>query len=201
MLAGDVNPSGKTTLGFARGAGAQPRIYDHKPLARGVPRAARVRAGLRVRPRALVHALRVRRARRSRPNAIATDGSVEIAFTLRNAGARDGDEVVQLYLHDPVASVTRPVQQLRGFARVALAAGAAARVAFRVSRRPLLVHAAPTSRASSSRAASKSRSARRAPTCACAARFELDGALRRVGESRVLASSVTIAEIDLARRS
>jgi len=45
---------------------------------------------------------------------------------------RDGVEVVQLYLHDPVASVVRPVQRLIGYARVALPAGACARVAFTV---------------------------------------------------------------------
>src|SRR5699024_8905308 len=47
-------------------------------------------------------------------------------------GDRAGVEVVQLYLHDPYASVVRPVQRLIGFARVPLAAGEAARVSFEV---------------------------------------------------------------------
>ena len=47
-----------------------------------------------------------------------------------NAGRRAGDEVVQLYLHDRVASVTRPVKELRGFSRVRLKAGESKRVEF-----------------------------------------------------------------------
>jgi hypothetical protein len=61
-----------------------------------------------------------------------TAGSVELTVAARNAGARDGHEVVQLYAADPVASVTRPVTQLIGFARVGLAAGQSAEVTFAV---------------------------------------------------------------------
>jgi beta-xylosidase len=60
------------------------------------------------------------------------DGTVAVSCTVRNTGSREGAEVVQLYLSDPVASVVRPVRQLVGFARVELAAGAAARVRFTV---------------------------------------------------------------------
>jgi beta-xylosidase len=61
-----------------------------------------------------------------------TDGSVTLALTVANSGTRRGVDVVQLYLHDPAASVTRPVVRLIGFARVDLEAGAAARVQFEV---------------------------------------------------------------------
>jgi hypothetical protein len=64
------------------------------------------------------------------PLEVPTDGSVDVSLTVRNTGDRDGAEVVQLYLHDPVASVVRPVRQLVGFARVPLAPGASARVTF-----------------------------------------------------------------------
>lgn len=57
-----------------------------------------------------------------------TDGEFRLAFELRNAGARAGTEVVQLYLHDPVASVVQPVQRLVGYRRIPLDAGAACRV-------------------------------------------------------------------------
>ncbi|MFI7599834.1 beta-glucosidase [Actinoplanes sp. NPDC049681] len=59
-----------------------------------------------------------------------TDGTLTVSVRVRNTGARDGAEVVQLYLHDVQAEVTRPLRQLAGFARVPLAAGAAARVVF-----------------------------------------------------------------------
>ncbi|MEV5548928.1 glycoside hydrolase family 3 N-terminal domain-containing protein [Streptomyces sp. NPDC052309] len=62
---------------------------------------------------------------------IATDGSYDVSLTVRNTGDRPGAEVVQLYLHDPVASVTRPDLRLVGYRRVELAPGEAARVTFR----------------------------------------------------------------------
>ena len=63
---------------------------------------------------------------------IGTDGTAEIACTIRNSGAVGGAEVVQLYLRDPVAQVTRPLRCLAGFARVWLEPGAASRVTFRL---------------------------------------------------------------------
>jgi beta-xylosidase len=61
-----------------------------------------------------------------------TDGSVAVAVTVRNTGDRAGAEVVQLYLHDPVAQVTRPVIRLLGYARVGLEPGQERRVSFDV---------------------------------------------------------------------
>ncbi|MGV9898671.1 fibronectin type III-like domain-contianing protein, partial [Streptomyces tendae] len=57
-----------------------------------------------------------------------TDGEFRLAFTVRNTGERSGTEVVQLYLHDPVASVVQPVQRLVGHARVDLEPGEAVRL-------------------------------------------------------------------------
>jgi beta-glucosidase len=60
------------------------------------------------------------------------DGELAISFTLANVGSRAGTEVAQLYLRDDVGSVTRPVKELKGFARVSLDAGETARVTFGV---------------------------------------------------------------------
>ncbi|NUT45163.1 MAG: glycosyl hydrolase [Thermoactinospora sp.] len=57
-------------------------------------------------------------------------GEANVAVTVRNTGERPGTEVVQLYLHDPVAQVTRPVSRLIGYQRVTLEPGRAARVSF-----------------------------------------------------------------------
>ncbi|MEW2621141.1 glycoside hydrolase family 3 N-terminal domain-containing protein [Streptomyces sp. NPDC048106] len=62
---------------------------------------------------------------------IPTDGSYDLSLTVRNTGERAGAEVVQLYLHDPVASVTRPDIRLIGYQRVELAAGESRRLTFR----------------------------------------------------------------------
>jgi beta-glucosidase len=61
-----------------------------------------------------------------------TADAVEVSVTVRNAGDRAGDEVVQLYARDEVASVARPDRMLVGFARVSLAPGEARRVRFAV---------------------------------------------------------------------
>ena len=58
------------------------------------------------------------------------DETVSISATISNVGDRDGEEVVQLYLNDRVASVTRPVKQLVGFARILVSAGDARKVTF-----------------------------------------------------------------------
>lgn len=63
---------------------------------------------------------------------VAPDGVIEVAVRVANTGERRGTEVVQLYLHDPVASTVRPVQRLVGFARLELEAGQAARARFAV---------------------------------------------------------------------
>ena len=55
---------------------------------------------------------------------------VTVSVTVRNVGERDGDDVVLVYLSDPVASLAQPVQRLRGFRRVAVAAGEAAALSF-----------------------------------------------------------------------
>ncbi|MET9518021.1 glycoside hydrolase family 3 N-terminal domain-containing protein [Streptomyces sp. NPDC002994] len=58
----------------------------------------------------------------------ATDGEFRFSCTVRNTGTREGTELVQLYLHDPVASVVQPLQRLIGYVRLDLAAGQAVRI-------------------------------------------------------------------------
>jgi beta-xylosidase len=133
VLSGRVTPSGKLPVQIPRGAGAQPSTYLHPVLggnSEGV-------SNLDPTPLfAFGHGLSYTTFEYSdfslSAEEIATDGEVEVRCTVRNAGERPGAEVVQLYLADPVASVTRPVIQLAGFARVRLDAGESARVAFSV---------------------------------------------------------------------
>ncbi|MFI7546691.1 glycoside hydrolase family 3 N-terminal domain-containing protein [Actinoplanes sp. NPDC049599] len=63
---------------------------------------------------------------------VATDGEFTVTVRVCNTGERTGEEVVQLYLHDTLAQVTRPVKQLTGFARVSLEPHADALVRFHV---------------------------------------------------------------------
>lgn len=190
VLAGDVNPSGKTSLGFARGAGAMPRSYDHRPLARGVPPLPEFEPVF-----AFGHGLSYTCFEYAdlavAPREIPVDGAVEIGCTIRNTGARAGEEVVQLYLRDPVASVARPVRQLRGFARVALRAGASARVTFGVSADlcaftgPDLARIVEPGRIEVEVGASSA-------DLRLLGAFVLGGTVRRVGEDRALAPRVRV---------
>ena len=64
--------------------------------------------------------------------AIPTNGRISVGLSVQNASARDSVEIVQLYLHDPVASVVQPVSRLVGYSRIELAAGETATVSFDV---------------------------------------------------------------------
>ncbi len=61
---------------------------------------------------------------------VRADGMVEVSATVRNCGERDGEEVVQVYVTDELASMLRPAQELAGFHRIALKAGEAKRICF-----------------------------------------------------------------------
>ena len=133
VLSGRVNPSGRLPIGIPNGVGGQPGTY----LA---PVLAWVSDGIsNLDPKPLFpfgHGLSYSRFEYTdlaiSAEQIAGDGTVEISATVSNTGDRDGQEVVQLYLSDPVASVVRPLKRLVGFTKVGLAAGESARVSFRL---------------------------------------------------------------------
>ncbi|QBI54477.1 beta-xylosidase/alpha-l-arabinosidase [Streptomonospora litoralis] len=141
VLSGRVNPSGRLPVGLPRSSGGQPAPY----LAPALGRRSEVSS---VDPTALYpfgHGLsytsfswsdfrvQARGEGASDPAAAATDGAFTLGCTVRNTGARAGAEVVQLYLGDPIAQVSRPVRTLVGYARVELEPGQERRVEFAVS--------------------------------------------------------------------
>ena len=69
-----------------------------------------------------------------KPGKIPPSGTVQVSCEVQNKSMRQGEEVVQLYLHDPVASVTRPLKELRGFKRVSLNPGEKKKVTFSLGR-------------------------------------------------------------------
>jgi len=135
-LFGLINPGGKLPVTIARSVGQVPIYYSHKPSAgRSYPYNAYVdESNLPL--FAFGHGLSYTQFEYSdlavSPAEVGPEGEVTIAVTVKNTGARAGDEVVQLYLHDLVGSVTRPVKELKGFKRVTLEAGQSARVTFNV---------------------------------------------------------------------
>jgi beta-xylosidase len=132
VLSGRVNPSGRLPIGIPQRAGGQPYSYLAPPLGQR----SEV-SNLDPTPRfPFGHGLSYTTFEWSEPAVSAesfrTDEAVDVEVTVRNVGDRAGTEVVQLYLHDPVAQVTRPVARLIGYARVPLEPGEQARVRFEV---------------------------------------------------------------------
>ncbi|MER5456526.1 glycoside hydrolase family 3 N-terminal domain-containing protein [Micromonospora sp. NPDC002389] len=122
VLSGRVNPSGRLPVSLPGSAGAQPFSYLHPTLGEG----SEV-TNLPATPVApFGHGLSYTTfeyADLTVPATVPTDGALSVTVRLTNTGAVPGDEVVQLYGRDLVASVTRPVAQLLGYRRVHLEPG------------------------------------------------------------------------------
>ncbi|MEU0092508.1 glycoside hydrolase family 3 N-terminal domain-containing protein [Kribbella sp. NPDC006257] len=134
VLSGRITPGGKLPVQIPRHVGGQPATYLQPPL--GSVESAGI-SGLETVPLypfgfgSSYTTFEVDDLRLSATE-IPTDGEFTATVRVRNTGARAGDEVVQLYLHDVVAQVARPVKLLTGFARVSLEPGAAMDVTFHV---------------------------------------------------------------------
>jgi beta-xylosidase len=133
VLSGRVNPSGRLPVHVPATTGGQPWTYLAAPL-------GRLNSGSMLDPTPVFpfgHGIGFGQFSWADPAisaaTVATDGTVEVSLTVTNGTDRGGTDVVQLYLHDPVAQVVRPEQRLIGFARVELAAGQSTRVTFGVS--------------------------------------------------------------------
>jgi len=127
VLFGDYNPGGKLPISLPRTVGQVPVYYNHKPSG-GRSHWKGDYADLSAKPLfPFGHGLSFTRFDyrnlRVNPDRVAAGDTVRIGVEVTNAGERSGDEVVQLYVHDVVASVTRPVKELKGFKRVTLAPG------------------------------------------------------------------------------
>lgn len=128
VLTGAAEPSGRLTVSFPRNVGAVPYYYGHKLKSAGTPIAFHF--GTRY---PFGHGLSYTRFEyrdlelEQGPIDIET-GEVRARFTVANTGPRAGVAVPQLYVRDPIASMVRPVRELKAFGRVALAPGQAAGV-------------------------------------------------------------------------
>ena len=132
ILFGDANPAGRLPITFPISEGQLPLHYNHKPTGRGDDYVDLTGMALFPFGFGLSYTTFEYSDLVIEPNAIAADGSAVIRCTVRNVGTRSGDEVVQLYLRDVLASVARPVMELKGFHRLALRPAEAAQVTFRV---------------------------------------------------------------------
>ena len=129
VLFGKVNPGGKLPVSIPRSVGQLPVYYDHKPTSR---RGYLFDTTEPLYPfgYGLSYTSFAISAPRILTPAIAANQSARIEVDVANTGSRAGDEVVQLYIHDDQASVTRPVIELKRFQRVTLRPGERRTIAF-----------------------------------------------------------------------
>lgn len=138
VLFGDVNPGGKLPVTFPRAVGQEPLYYNHKTTGRppdvnnkysskylDIPWTPLFPFGYGL----SYTTFRLTDLRLSTPR-IGPRQSLTASVQVENTGRRPGDEVVQLYIRDVAATVTRPVKELKGFERVTLQPGERRRVEF-----------------------------------------------------------------------
>ena len=142
ILFGAHGPSGRLPVSFPRLSGQQPYYYAHKRTGRPNPEGkleeykARFRGITNTALYPFGHGLTYGRIEYggltlSSPT-LPANGEISVSARITNRGKRAAEEVVQLYVHDRVASITRPVRELKAYRKVALAAGQAEVVRFRL---------------------------------------------------------------------
>ncbi len=122
VLFGDVNPGGKLPITFPRSVGQLPDFYDFKP-SRNRSYIGTSRQPLFPFGYGLSYTTFKFENASVDPQRIMLGQSAVVRVDVTNTGAREGDEVAQLYIHQRVASITRPVKELRGFRRIHLRHG------------------------------------------------------------------------------
>jgi beta-glucosidase len=141
VLFGDANPGGKLPVSFPRNVGQVPLYYNHKNTGRPPSEAERYTSKYIDVPwtplypfgYGLSYTSFTYDPPRLSVTALTATDTLSVAVTVRNTGDRAGDEVVQLYIRDDVATVTRPVMELKGFERITLQPGEERTVTFRLT--------------------------------------------------------------------
>ena len=122
VLFGDVNPGGRLAITFPHSVGDLPDFYNHKP-SDNRSYAFSTREPLYPFGFGLSYTTFKFDNLRVEPSEIHNGGTAKVSVDVTNTGSRAGDEVPQLYIHQKIASVTRPVKELRGFQRITLKPG------------------------------------------------------------------------------
>jgi beta-glucosidase len=141
VLVGNYNPSGKLTMTFPRNVGQIPIFYSMKNTGRPFKAEEKYTSKYLDVPNEPLYpfgwglsytTFRYDNLRISQPS-MGRNGRLTVRATITNTGQRAGEEVVQLYVRDLVASVTRPVKELKGFRKILLLPGESREVDFTIS--------------------------------------------------------------------
>ena len=147
VLFGDYNPSGRLPVSFPIESGQEPFYYNHRSTGRPYLHGGETAFKARYRevPNEPLYPFGYGLSYSSfaygpvklSSATLPWNGSIGVSARVTNTSSRRGEEVVQLYVHDRVASVTRPVRELKGFRKIALDAGETKDVTFTLTRRDL----------------------------------------------------------------
>ncbi len=145
VVFGDVAPSGRLTMTFPRTTGQLPMYYNHLNTGRPVPEGTKefrkyASNWLDVVNDPLYpfgYGLSYTTFSYGKLSVTGSGRSFKATVTVTNTGSKDACEVVQLYMHDPVASIARPVKELKGFRRIMLKAGETKEVTFDITEKDL----------------------------------------------------------------
>ncbi|HQU86558.1 MAG TPA: glycoside hydrolase family 3 C-terminal domain-containing protein, partial [Pyrinomonadaceae bacterium] len=132
VIFGDYNPGGKLPVTFPRSVGQMPAYYNQKPSAK---RGYLYTSIAPVFPfgYGLSYTTFKYSDLKIENKQIAPNGETIVSVNVTNTGKVRGDEVAQMYLRDEVSSVTRPIKELRDFARISLAPGETKKVTFKIT--------------------------------------------------------------------
>ena len=145
VVFGDVAPSGRLTMTFPRTTGQLPMYYNHLNTGRPVPEGTKefrkyASNWLDVVNDPLYpfgYGLSYTTFSYGKPSVTGSGRNFKATVAVTNTGSKDACEVVQLYMHDPVASIARPVKELKGFRRIMLKAGETKEVTFDITEKDL----------------------------------------------------------------
>ncbi len=132
VLTGKVAPSGRLSLSVPKNVGAIPYYYNHKMKSAGTPIALHFGSRYPFGHGLGYTTFEFEDLKLDADAVDAGSGTIRVRFSVRNSGARDGVAVPQLYVRDLLASMVRPVKELKAFGRIELPAGQSARVTFEI---------------------------------------------------------------------
>jgi beta-glucosidase len=143
VLFGKTDPGGKLPVTFPRTIGQVPIYYNHEPTGRPCDAGSKYNSRYRDLPTCdplypfgygLSYTTFDISGLKLSSTSMSPNGTITASVDVKNTGSRAGDEVVQLYLHDQVASIEQPVRKLRGFQRVTLAPGQTKHLTFTIGK-------------------------------------------------------------------
>lgn len=145
VLFGDYNPSGKTTATFPRSVGQIPIYYNHKNTGNPINVEGKYSSKYLDIPNDPLYPFGYGLSYTSfeysnlvlDKTKFKTNETLKIKMKLTNTGKRDGEEIVQLYIRDLAASISRPVKELKGYKKVMVPAGKSTEISFEVTSQDL----------------------------------------------------------------